>query len=211
VVTLAEWLQRRWRLGTARAAGLLAVLVLSLAVASLFAFNLRTELDGTALYFIGSYGLGMLAFWIGRIRSPWYWGGALLLLASLGAGALAWDWRIRIAVALVTALMLALAQRSGWLAAPPAWLGARPLLWLGRISYSLFLIHFPVILLVNALASFAGVSSPATCLVAMASALGLAIGSAVLLHRWVESRPASGRMTLSLMAMLLASGALVAA
>lgn len=211
VVTLAEWLQRRWRLRAGRAAWLLAVLVLSLAMASLFAFNLRSELDGTALYFVGSYGLGMLAFWIGRIRSRAHWGAALALLASLGAAALAWDWRIRIAIALATALLLAVAQRRGALAAPPAWLASRPLLWLGRISYSLFLIHFPVILLVNALASLAGADTPGLCLLDMALALALAIGAAALLHRWVESRPASGRLTASLMAVLLASGALVAA
>ncbi|MCY1240790.1 hypothetical protein D9M72_536550 [compost metagenome] len=28
-------------------------------------FNLKAELDSTAIYFFGAYGLGMLAFWIG--------------------------------------------------------------------------------------------------------------------------------------------------
>ncbi|SFM05322.1 Peptidoglycan/LPS O-acetylase OafA/YrhL, contains acyltransferase and SGNH-hydrolase domains [Variovorax sp. OV329] len=211
VVSLAEWLQRRWQLEAVRAAWLLALLVLMLACASLFAFNLKSGLDATAFYFVGSYGLGMLAFWVGRIRNPWRWGAALALLAAIGAEALAWEWRIRIAIALVSALLLALSLRRGWLADPPAWLVTRPVMWLGRISYSLFLIHFPVILLVNALVSRAGPHSPWIDLLAMGAALALAMGAATLLHRWVESRPATGRLTFSLLAVLLASGALVAA
>ncbi|MBS0453516.1 MAG: acyltransferase [Proteobacteria bacterium] len=208
LVMLAEWLQRRWRLDAARAAWLLVVLVLTMAAASLFAFNLRAELDSTAFYFIGSYGLGMLAFWIGRIRQPGRYGAALALLAALGVVALLWDWRIRIAIALAMALLLALGQRRGWLSAPPAWLAAEPLLWLGRISYSLFLIHFPVILLVNALVAQIGVHSPWVDLLGMLAAVVLALGAAALLHRWVESRPASARLTLALLLALLVGGML---
>ena len=211
LVMLAEWLQRRWRLDAARAAWLLAVLVLAMVAASLFAFNLRAELDSTAFYFIGSYGLGMLAFWIGRIEQPARYGAALALLAALGAGALFWDWRIRIAIALAIAMLLAVGQRRGWLSAPPAWLAAEPLLWLGRISYSLFLIHFPVILLVNAVVAQLGIHSPWIDLLGMLAALVLAMGAAALLHRWVESRPPSGRMTLVLLLALLAGGMLAAA
>ncbi len=192
LVMLAEWLQRRWRLNAARAAWLLAVLVLAMVAASLFAFNLRAELDSTAFYFIGSYGLGMLAFWIGRIDQPARYGKALTLLAALGMVALLWDWRIRIAIALAVALLLAVGQRRGWLAEPPAWLAAGPLLWLGRISYSLFLIHFPVILVVNAVMAQAGLQSPWINLAAMLAAVGLSIAAAALLYRFVESR-AGGR------------------
>ena len=211
VVMLAEWLHRRWQLSAARAAWLLAVLVLALVAASLFAFNLQAELDTTAFYFIGSYGLGMLAFWLGRIPGDARWTIALALLAVVGAAALLWDWRIRIAIALAAALLLALAQRRGWLGAPPALLESRPLLWLGSISYSLFLIHFPIILLVNAVAARLGPHSPWVDVLAMAAAVALAIGAAALLHRWVESRPASWRLTLGLLAALLTCGALVAA
>ena len=211
VVMLAEWMQRRWRLGAARAAWLLAVLVLVLAAASLFAFNLQAGLDTTAFYFIGSYGLGMLAFWIGRIHQPSRWCAALGFLAAVGIAALAWDWRIRIAVALATALVLAVAQRRGLLSDPPRWLASRPMLWLGRISYSLFLIHFPVILLVNAGVAQLGVHSPWLDLLGMLAALALAMGAATLLYRCVESRPASAPLTLLLLGVLVACGLLVPA
>lgn len=210
MVMLAEWLQRRWQLDAAHATWLLAVLVLTMVAASLFAFNLQAELDSTAFYFVGSYGLGMLAFWIGRVERARRWGMALALLAVLGVVALLWDWRIRIAIALAMALVLAVGQRRGWLSAPPAWFGAEPLLWLGRISYSLFLIHFPVILLVNAVVAQIGLHSPWIDLLGMLAAVVLAIGAAALLYRWVESRPASGRMTLALLVALLAGGALAA-
>ena len=210
VVMLAQGLQRRWELDAARAAWLLAVLVLAMAAASLFAFNLRAELDSTAFYFVGSYGLGMLAFWVGRIEHPRRYGAALAMLAALGIVALIWDWRIRIAIALAMALLLAAGQRRGWLSAPPAWLAAGPLLWLGRISYSLFLIHFPVILLANAFMAQLGAHSPAFDLLGMLAALGLAVGAAALLNRWVESRPASWRLVLSLLLALIAAGMLAA-
>ena len=48
--------------------GLTFGLVLGLTVASLFGFNLRHELDAWALYFFGSYGLGMLAAWVRNAR-----------------------------------------------------------------------------------------------------------------------------------------------
>jgi peptidoglycan/LPS O-acetylase OafA/YrhL len=211
VIMLAEWLQRRWQLSAARAAWLLAVLVLGLVAASLFAFNLQAELDTTAFYFVGSYGLGMLAFWLGRIQGDGRWSVALALLAAVGAAALLWDWRIRIAIALVAALLLALAQRRGWLGEPPALIESRPLLWLGRISYSLFLIHFPAILLVNAVVARLGPHAPWIDAFGMAAALALAILSAAVLYRWVESRPASWRLMLCLLAALLACGALAAA
>jgi len=129
----------------------------------------------------------------------------------LGVAALLWDWRIRIAVALATALMLAVAQRRGLLSAPPGWLATRPVLWLGRISYSLFLIHFPVILLVNAGVAQLGAHPPWVDLMAMLAALALAMGAATLLHRWVECRPASAPLTLFLLGVLLACGLLVPA
>lgn len=211
MVMLAEWMQRRWRLEAAHAACLLALLVLALASASLFVFNLDADLDSTAVYFVGSYGLGMLVFWVGRLKDPVRWGAALSLIAAIGLAALMWDWRIRIAIALAVALTLGVAQRLGWLSQPPAWLATPPVLWLGRISYSLFLIHFPAILLVNAVVVHLGIHSPWLDLLGMLVAMALAIGCATLLHRWVESRPASGRMTLLLMAGLLASGSLAAA
>ena len=69
----------------------------------------------------------------------------LALVAGLGVAALLQDFRPRLAVALVTALALAISQRLWWRSAPSS------IVSLSRHSYALFLVHFPVCLVVNAL------------------------------------------------------------
>ena len=118
---------------------------LALAMASLFVFNRDAQWDVCALYFFGSYALGVFAWQApGRDRPSAAF--AILVLAALAS--LAIDFRIRIAVALGVALVLAVAGRSGAALRYP---GARIGEALGRISYSVFLVHFPVCLVVNAI------------------------------------------------------------
>ncbi len=129
-----------------------AMAVLLVALLSLGVFNRDPIFDISALYFFGAYALGMLAFWasreVGARRGFW-----LAAMAVLGALALALDFRGRIVVALVSAFGLVglagLAQ-GHWLLRG---LQRGRLQQLGRISYSVFLIHFPVCLLVNAVVS----------------------------------------------------------
>lgn len=143
------WLCGRGRDGqgadAARRPWLVPLLVTLMAAASLLVFNRDAALDIWAPYFFGSYGLGALAWWArsgaaGRRR--------LLLAAMLFSAllALAIDFRERIALAAILALMLAFWHSSGRVSPITPLLG-----WLGRISYSVFLVHFPVCLLVNAL------------------------------------------------------------
>ncbi|WP_370878316.1 acyltransferase family protein [Variovorax paradoxus] len=184
-------------------------LVLGVALASLALFNRNTDLDTTALYFFGAYGLGMLAFWIGRATRASTWQSAIVLLALTGAGALAIDWRSRIAIALVSALLIAIAQRQNWLSMARWPDAAQPLQRLGRISYSLFLIHFPVLLATNAAVGQMGPHAAWIDALGMAATFGLSVAAALLLYRWVEVRPASWRAVTALFAALLVSGLLV--
>jgi peptidoglycan/LPS O-acetylase OafA/YrhL len=121
------------------------VLVLGMATASLLYFNIDPSWDKTAFYFFGSYGLGMLAFHASRLRKPEQ---AVAAIAMLGGLALLLAFRERIVVSLATAVLLGFAPSRGWM----HW-GARSrwIAWLAPRSYSVFLIHFPVCLLVNAL------------------------------------------------------------
>lgn len=206
-----RWLERRWQVGAARARWLAVALVLGLVAASLAVFNRDAALDDTALYFFGAYGLGMLVFWIGRATRDSTWRLAALTLALFGASALAIDWRSRIAVALVAALAIAVAQRRQWLR-PTAWPALwQPLVHLGEISYSLFLIHFPVILLANAAVDHWWPDQAWTALWGMAVALALSLAAGTLLHRQVEMRAATWKAVLALFAGLLACGVLSAA
>jgi peptidoglycan/LPS O-acetylase OafA/YrhL len=116
---------------------------------SLLYFNRDADFDVWAPYFFGSYGLGILAWWASDPRRPFPATFALLLLLIVPTVlALGLDFRIRIAVAAVVAGVLFLFGRtrlstyanSGW----------SVINYLGKISYSIFLVHFPVCLVVNA-------------------------------------------------------------
>jgi peptidoglycan/LPS O-acetylase OafA/YrhL len=208
-IALSELMQRRGAVRRERSRWLVVALVVALVAASLAVFNREQELDVTALYFFGSYGLGMLVFWIGRATRRSAWRFSMLLLLLMGAAALALDWRSRIAIALVTATAVALLQHRDGLA-PASWprIG-EPLVRLGRISYSLFLIHFPVLLLVSALVSRFTPAGPWIDLLGLLATFALSIAAATLLYRWVESRRATWRAVLGLFASLLVCGALV--
>ena len=126
-----------------------------LCVLGMVFFNRMPHLDNWAVYFFASYGLGALAWWARRdqtapIDQTARLIGALTLL--LGLAALWLEFRWRLALALITALTL-------W-----AWGSAR---WhensfltkqltkhlhsFGNLTYALFLVHFPVLMLINAL------------------------------------------------------------
>ena len=167
-------------------------LVLLVAISSLFWFNRDADWDNWALYFFGSYGLGAAAWWAGDRRRLSAW---TAVVACLAIAALVIDFRLRIAVALAVAVALAFSQRSGLLESWPEW----PVLaFLGRISYSLFLVHFPICLLANALFVRLGLSAPGPALAFMALAWGASIAVATLFYRWVEKPAASGRIAAAL-------------
>jgi hypothetical protein len=120
-------------------------------VASLFYFNLQPEGDNWAPYFFGSYAMGAFAWWLGHSRHSGRW---LLVLTLTGVAAMAWDFRERIALAWVVAMVLGVTRSR--LSAERMVSTGRPRLnaWIrrgARSSYALFLTHFSVLMLVNAL------------------------------------------------------------
>lgn len=117
--------------------------------ASLLYFNLDADWDVWAPYFLGSYGLGALAWWASDpARRPRSTAILLLLLTVPALIALTLDFRSRIALALLIACVLvafgrlhaAITNRGQW----------RIISFAGSISFSIFLVHFPVCLVVNA-------------------------------------------------------------
>ncbi|MDO8304704.1 acyltransferase [Herminiimonas sp.] len=183
--------------------GPIAIALLTLA--SLFIFNLNQEWDATALYFFGSYGLGALAYWASRRQHGVLW---LALLSMVVLAALLLDFRARILVAGSVMLMLGVARQSGAL---EQWQMPPALTYLGRISYSVFLIHFPLCMLVNAVFSHFFPQQIFANIVGMLIALGASIAGGALLFTWVENRRWTGRKRLLIPTGFLLSGMLVAA
>ncbi len=168
------------------------LLVCALAVASLLWFNRDAAWNNWGLYFFGSYGLGAATWWAAERRRLASW---LALIAAVGILALVVDFRLRIALALTVALALGFARRSGLL---ERWPDNAVFARLGRISYSVFLVHFPVCLLANGLYAKSGLNSASTAAVGMALAWAASIGIATLFYRYVESPAASVRINATL-------------
>ncbi|HEX4144452.1 MAG TPA: acyltransferase [Pirellulales bacterium] len=126
-----------------RAAGwALAIVFFPLATASLWVFNLDHRYEDWVLFFFCMFFLGSIVWWTleGRLSPRFLWAYVGLMVARL-----AWQWGIEIAVALAAGLVIYGVGRVGHLT---DWLRWRPLMYLGRISYSLYLIHYSVIHLV---------------------------------------------------------------
>ena len=183
-------------------------LVAAATAASLAWFNRDARLDETALYFIGAYGLGVLAGWATRSARP---GRALAAVAMLGSMALALDWRGRIAVALVTAVGLGLLQMRAQAqvhAHQRPWCPPRALERLGQASYAIFLVHFPVLLLVAGVWGHLWPTQPGWNALGMGVAFALSLLAGHWLHR-LEARLAQPRVALGLPMALLAVGVLL--
>ncbi|MBS1161370.1 MAG: Acyltransferase 3 [Proteobacteria bacterium] len=164
-------------------------LVLGVASLSLFWFNRDASWDNWAIYFFGSYGLGAAAWWASERRQMSAWLG---VIATVAIAALVVDFRLRIALALGVALLLGFGRRSGWL---ESWPNFRPLAFLGQISYSVFLVHFPVLLIANALYTRFAPASTGAALLSLGLAWAASILAATLFYRWIESPAASQRLT----------------
>ena len=175
--------------------------------ASLWVFNRHPELDMWAVYFLGAYGLGMLAFWAVQAPRALPW---LLAMAALGALALVQDFRWRIAVAWGMAFVLVWALRVWRRPAPLCAWGLGPWQRLGQMSYSVFLVHFPVCLLVNALVSQWWPASPILNALGMLAAFALSLLAGRVLYQRVERHVPSWALALRWQAGLVGAGMVVA-
>ncbi|MES2186050.1 MAG: acyltransferase [Pseudomonadota bacterium] len=199
LLVAARRIPLRWAPDPARTVFLLVLCIVAL---SLAVFNRSEAWDPTALYFFGAYGLGMLAWWGSQSPRPRRW---MAGIAVLGGAALALDFRGRIAIALASALLLLWAQSGGairW--TPPAFVQV-----LGRISYSVFLLHFPIMLCVGAVVYHRWPAQPVPNALGMLCAFALSLLAGALLYRSVESRAVTVPRLLVLLVVVLAIGLLL--
>jgi peptidoglycan/LPS O-acetylase OafA/YrhL len=169
---------------------------LVLVCASLWWWNLDSNLDDWGVYFWGSYGLGLLAWEARRFTGSgasegqvrrWIVGALMLLV-----GGVSWwlEPRARIALAWSLAALL--------MAVPEAWLWGRglgasrwrsALEWLSGVSYSVFLIHFGVSLAVSAVVTQHWPDALWANVLGVLASLLLSLLLGGLLCRWVERQP----------------------
>jgi peptidoglycan/LPS O-acetylase OafA/YrhL len=175
-----HWVARQGH--TLQAAGTVWAGGVALAVvASLFWFNRQAGGDVWAPYFFASYGMGALAAaWARAHRPRW----ALVVAFVVVGLALAVDLRSRIALAAMVALALALGADRAWATLPSG--AARVSAYLSRQSYALFLVHFPVCLVVNAVFTRFAAPTPSVQAWGLVAAWVASMVVAHALHRGVE-------------------------
>jgi peptidoglycan/LPS O-acetylase OafA/YrhL len=163
---------------------------LVLTLLSLIRWSLEDDLDIYGLYFFGAYGLGLLAFRARQSRIPFK---GWVILSLMGLLALWVDPRWRVTTAWGVALLLA--------AAPTRWsvVPAVPRLWqrgvqgLSRISYSVFMIHYAISLIVSAVVTAFWPDSVLANAVGMLMAVLGAVLAGSVLYRLAEKSPQDWR------------------
>lgn len=179
VCTLMGFLARRFHREDQMQTWAMA-LFLPLAAASLFWWNRDPDHDIWAGYYFGSYFIGLTTGWCltRRISRGWF-----AVMVVLMITVLAQDFRIRPALALTTGVLLAIAGLSGGL---DRWLRSPMMAYWGKLSYSLFLIHFPVCLVMNAVLGTMLADRPVLATVGMVLAWLTSCLAAIVFHHFVE-------------------------
>jgi peptidoglycan/LPS O-acetylase OafA/YrhL len=127
------------------ATGIMVMAGWLLAASSLFFFNVGDTWENWFIYYYGHFFCGVLVFYALEDKQ----GQILLgLYAVMIVAALIFHFRLQLVVTLLTGLGLFAA---GKLRMMDRWPKSRVIDYLGRTSYSLFLVHFPVLVLVATL------------------------------------------------------------
>jgi peptidoglycan/LPS O-acetylase OafA/YrhL len=166
--------------------GVMSILI----VASLLYFNRHASFENSFIYFIGSYGLGILAYWASGLNAikanlPWVSAKKVLLVIAfiVLVSALHSVW-LRNYLALGIAFLLLDAGNRPY-PHPQSWL-ANAMQWASARAYCAFLIHFAFILLANTALLALHLERPAIGLGLIALVSALSWIAAGYLYRWVE-------------------------
>jgi peptidoglycan/LPS O-acetylase OafA/YrhL len=151
-----------------------------LAVTSLFYFNRNSNLECWAAFFFGQFFLGVL---VQRALADAREEKSLWLFIAMILLSLAVEWRPKLVLALGTGLVLFAAGKLGAL---KQWPRNRAIGFMGRISYSLFLIHFPVLVVVATLWEQEEWTAPIGAVAGLMFAYAVSVAAAALFYRFVE-------------------------
>jgi peptidoglycan/LPS O-acetylase OafA/YrhL len=163
--------------------GVVSILI----VASLLYFNRHASFENSFIYFIGSYGLGVLAYWAAGLNvikasaKKALLAIAIILLFS----ALHSVWLRNYLALGIAFLLLYAGNRPYPHPHPQSWL-ASAMQWASARAYCAFLIHFAFILLANTVLLALHVTGPAIGLSLIVLVSALSWIAANYLYRWVE-------------------------
>ncbi len=166
------------------------LMVTLMAAASLFWFNRNAGYDDWALYFFGAYGMGAMAYWAGQStrQAAWLWLNIAIALAALFV-----DFRLRILIAVGVALILFFTRNTK---IKEGFKLQKVTHYLGTISYALFLVHFSVVMLANAVFGWFKFSNSLAGFVFMIFSWLASMVLADIFYRRIE-KPASSALKLS--------------
>ncbi|MFM8581729.1 MAG: acyltransferase family protein, partial [Planctomycetaceae bacterium] len=178
---------------------LLLWLLLPLAPLSLWWLSPEPRGDSLVFHHFFLFFSGCLAGWAfdGLVSHRWLWGWqavlALTLVAEVVRAGAAWDWEawfsnraLKLWAGVLTPLWIDWAGRTGRLARPLPIPGLNAI---GRISYSLYLVHFPVAILITTLLEHSpwAPRTPRDCLCVLALSLLVGIGVAWGMYGAIEA------------------------
>jgi peptidoglycan/LPS O-acetylase OafA/YrhL len=128
-----------------RSTRLISVTIFSgLTIASVMFFNLHDVYDIWLFYFFASYGLGLLVASLAKNQAH-----RVLILSVVAVTIFSLyyqEFRERLLIALLMAFLLFSSYQSAW---SQSKLWNNPLKKIGEMSYSIFLVHFPVSLVIS--------------------------------------------------------------
>lgn len=151
-----------------------------LSVFSLFYANLESALDDWFIYFFPYFFMGIV---IQRVHAGLWRSRAFWWFLGIFCVALLFEWRWRLGLAAAVGTLLYFVEQSGY---AQTWPRSRTIRHLGQMSYSLFLVHFPVLLVVSTLWSRLGLNSPLEATLGLCCAFMFSVITAFAFHRWVE-------------------------
>ncbi|MBU3596049.1 acyltransferase [Polynucleobacter sp. 86C-FISCH] len=167
-------------------------LISVLAVSSLLFFNRSADYEAYFIYFIGSYGLGVLAYLASRFQDMGIQRLAKVVLILIGliiaAASLQQVW-LRNFLAWFVALALYLWGDTQYPKVIAQKGLAKAITWGSQRAYSAFLIHFAFILLANTLYIASGLHAHESGALAIALMLGVITTSVIAanyVYRWIE-------------------------
>lgn len=173
-VSPASWSYRSTRLIT-------LVIFSALTSSSVVFFNRHDIYDVWFIFFFATYGLGLLTAFLVRSRSHHV---LILSVAAITIFSLYYqDFRERLSVALLMALLLFASHDSQW-AKSKVW--NNPLRKIGEMSYSIFLVHFPVSLVISGIWVQLYPNDPWMNVLGMCTSAVLSLLLAIPFYRYLE-------------------------